>query len=231
VVRLAPPANGRDDWTVTTLYTFGAAGDGTGPTGGLIGDSSALYGTTRGGGSGGKGIVFKLTSPESGEGAWTETILYNFSGPDGDGPNGNLLMKGGNLFGTTAYGGDADMGTVFELKPPKPGHSEWRHSVIYSFTGVDGRLPYNGLTAGKDGSFYGTTVGGGVVGKYGHGTVFQLAPPGKGEKTWTESVLHSFDNKDGNSPGLVLIGKSGAIFGDAQYGSGHNTGTSFEILP
>jgi uncharacterized repeat protein (TIGR03803 family) len=231
VVRLAPPTNGQDAWTATTLYTFSAAGDGRGPTGGLLGDSSAIYGTARTGGSNDKGIVFRLTPPESGDVPWSETVLYAFNGADGDGPNSDLVAKGGTLFGTTAYGGAADRGTVFALKPPKAGHSEWRHSIIYSFTGPDGRLPYNGLTLGKDGTLYGTTVGGGVFGGYGHGTVFQLSPPAEGQKTWTESVLHSFDDKDGNSPGRVLLDKSGAIYGNAQYSAGKNTGNSFQILP
>jgi uncharacterized repeat protein (TIGR03803 family) len=231
VMSLAPPAARQSNWTATTLYTFSTTGDGHGPTGGLLGDSSAIYGTARTGGSNDKGIVFKLTPPESGDGAWTETILYNFNGADGDGPNSDLVVRGDTLFGTTAYGGTANRGTVFELKPPKPGHSEWRHSIIYSFTGPDGRLPYNGLTLDTDGTLYGTTVEGGVFGKYSHGTVFQLVPPAQGQEAWTESVLHSFDDKDGNSPGRVLIDKSGAIYGNAQYSAGKNTGNSFRILP
>jgi uncharacterized repeat protein (TIGR03803 family) len=231
IFRLAPPAAGQESWTASTLYAFSATEDGHGPTGGLTGDATALYGTTRSGGSSNQGIVFRLTPPASGDGTWTETILHDFSGTEGTSPNGDLVAKGGNLFGTTEHGGTADEGTVFELKKPKVGHSDWRHSVLYSFSGPDGDLPFNGLTPGKDGSLYGTTGEGGGFGKYGHGTVFQLTPPAKGEKTWTETVLHSFNNTDGNSPGLLLVTKTGAIYGNAQYGGRGNTGNTFQILP
>jgi uncharacterized repeat protein (TIGR03803 family) len=231
VIRLTPPAGRQGSWTASTICTFTADGDGRGPTGGLTGDSTALYGTTRSGGSGSQGIVFRLTPPGSGDGPWIETVLHSFSGTEGSSPNGDLVVKGGNLFGTTEHGGAADTGTVFELKKPKAGQSEWRYSMIYSFSGPDGDLPFNGLSAGKDGSLYGTTIQGGVIGKHGHGTVFRLSPPASGEKTWTEAVLHSFSDTDGNSPGLLLITKSGAVYGNAQYGARGNTGNTFEILP
>lgn len=231
IIQLTPPAGGEGNWTASTLYTFSADGDGHGPTGGLTGDSTVLYGTTRGGGSDNRGIVFRLMPPSSADGLWTETILHDFTGAEGTSPNGDLIVKGGNLFGTTEHGGPADMGTVFELKKPKAGETAWRHSVIYSFSGPDGDFPFNGLTAGKDGSLYGTTVEGGAFGKHGHGTIFRLTPPAKGEKTWTEAVLHSFNNTDGNSPGLLLLTKSGAIYGNAQYGARGNTGNTFQILP
>jgi uncharacterized repeat protein (TIGR03803 family) len=50
------------DWQVTILYQFTAATDGLGPTGGLVRDAAGnLYGTTQGGGTHNKGVVFKLT--------------------------------------------------------------------------------------------------------------------------------------------------------------------------
>jgi hypothetical protein len=44
-------------------------------------------------------------------------------------------------------------------------------------------------------------------------------------------VLHSFDDKDGNSPGLLLLDRSGTIYGGAQYGAHGNTGTAFQLIP
>jgi uncharacterized repeat protein (TIGR03803 family) len=177
------------------------------------------------------GIAYRLTPRSSGEGPWDETVLHTFSGADGSSPNGDLILKGHILYGTTAYGGTSDFGTVYALKAPSGKHDKWRQTVIYNFSGADGHLPYNGLTKGSDGSLYGTTVEGGTIGKHGYGVVFRLTPPATGEKTWTQTVLHSFDNKDGNSPGVVLLDKSGAIYGNAQYGARDNTGTAFEILP
>src|SRR3954464_2657597 len=63
-------------------------------------------------------------------------------------------------------------------------------SVLYNFSGQqgDGGIPYAGVVAGRDGSLYGATGYGGVVG---NGTVFQLKVPGIPSGPWTEAVLHS----------------------------------------
>jgi uncharacterized repeat protein (TIGR03803 family) len=107
----------------TILHTFTGSPDGAFPfLGALILDEAGnLYGTTADGGQpgcfgSGCGIVFEL-SP--GNGGWTETILYTFTG-GGDGANpyaGVLLDPQGNLVGTTFAGGSSNHGTVFELSP------------------------------------------------------------------------------------------------------------------
>ena len=56
--------------------------------------------------------------------------------------------------------------------------------VLYNFAGTpDGANPYAGLVL-HNGNLFGTTYDGGL---YGFGTVFELAPTGKG--TWKETVL------------------------------------------
>jgi uncharacterized repeat protein (TIGR03803 family) len=63
--------------------------------------------------------VFKLTPPAA-RGAWTETVLQTFTEQNGDGanPQADLVFgKDGKLYGTTANGGTAGKGTVFELTP------------------------------------------------------------------------------------------------------------------
>ena len=64
-------------------------------------------------------------------------ILYQFSGgADGNGPVGPLVLDAaGDLFGTTGYGGQNGVGTVFELKP---GGSNWTETVLHSFGPQDG---------------------------------------------------------------------------------------------
>ena len=108
------------NWTETILYEFtNANSDGSYPEAGLVEDPAGnLYGTTLHGGSSseGYGTVFKL-APATG-GGWTESILYSFTGTDGEWPFSNLILDAaGNLYGTTSEGGNAGFGTVFEITP------------------------------------------------------------------------------------------------------------------
>ena len=61
VFKLTPPAQQGGNWTKTTLHAFTGGNDGSGPSAGLIfGKGGVLYSTTAGGGSSGKGTVFKI---------------------------------------------------------------------------------------------------------------------------------------------------------------------------
>ena len=102
-----------------------ANGDGYAPEATLVFDGKGnLYGTTVAGGIAceppGCGIVFEL-SPES-NGNWNENALHEFDRSDGSFPASPLTFDGsGNLYGSTAYGGSAGNGTVFELTPRTDG--------------------------------------------------------------------------------------------------------------
>jgi len=64
-------------------------------------------------------------------GPWIQTVLHSFTGgDDGFQPHGGLIVgEGGELFGTTRFGGALWSGTVFELTPPlTPGHT-WTEKV------------------------------------------------------------------------------------------------------
>jgi uncharacterized repeat protein (TIGR03803 family) len=105
------PSNG--GWKYSLLYSL--TGNG-GPRGNLTMDRAGnLYGTTFQDGANGAGSVFKLIPSN---GAWTETDLYDFSGPDGANPMGGVTLDShGNLFGTTAYGGNFSCGVAYEITP------------------------------------------------------------------------------------------------------------------
>jgi len=102
----------------TVLRHLDGSTDGGSPIGGLMrGSDGALYGTASGGGSSGHGTVYGLNPDGTGF-----TVLKDFDGsPDGAFPFAGLFQAAdGNLYGTTAGGGEADAGVVFRLVFPGP---------------------------------------------------------------------------------------------------------------
>ncbi|HEX4160490.1 MAG TPA: choice-of-anchor tandem repeat GloVer-containing protein [Rhizomicrobium sp.] len=98
--------------------------------------------------------------------------------------------------------------------------------VVWSFgNGADGQAPYAGLiAAGKPGTFYGTTSGGGA---YHNGTLFSLDPATK-----AETVLWSFGNGfDGAQPYASVIDINGELFGTTTAGGNDDVGTVFSFNP
>jgi uncharacterized repeat protein (TIGR03803 family) len=97
----------------SVLHTFTRGTDGLHPlTGNLLLDSDGnLYGTCGGGGAYGQGIIYELDA------AGDETILYNFTGGiDGSTPFGGVIRDSkGNLYGTTACGGEYGVGVAYKL--------------------------------------------------------------------------------------------------------------------
>ena len=70
-----------------------------------------LYGTTMRGGTNDNGTIFRLTL----DGRFA-IVLHQFSGEDGENPEGTLIVgSDGNLYGTTLQGGDGDRGTIFRI--------------------------------------------------------------------------------------------------------------------
>ena len=224
VFELTPKGGG--GWTETVLHSFNDK-DGSAPYAGLIFDGAGnLYGTTLMGGHYVDGTVFKLT-PKGG-GGWTETVLHSFNdnGKDGFAPLAGLIFdEAGNLYGTTYGGGTYGYGTVFELTPKAGG--AWTETVLHSCNdnGKDGYESYASLILDAPGNLYGTTS---VGGAYGYGTVFELAPKAGGG--WTETVLLSFNDKDGFSVLASLIfDASGNLYGTTYAGGAYGYGTVFEV--
>jgi uncharacterized repeat protein (TIGR03803 family) len=153
-----------------------------------------------------------------------ETVLHNFTGDsDGGYPYAGVIRDaGGNLYGTTQFGGGncwnyMGCGTIFKIA--KTG----TFSVLYTFTGqIDGEFPSGGLILDASGNLYGTTGTGSV---FGCGTIFKL------ETTGTLTVLYSFGAKpDGCGPGASLIqDANGNFFGTTEVGGIYGYGTVFRL--
>jgi uncharacterized repeat protein (TIGR03803 family) len=211
--------------TPTTLAFFNGS-DGAGPQAALLLDGSGnLYGTTPGGGAYGAGTVFKLA-----RGSGTITALASFNGTDGANPYCGLVRDaGGNLYGTTMFGGAAGDGTVFELA-----RGSGTITTLASFNGTDGANPAAGLVRDRHGNLYGTTVAGGAYSNVnnGDGTVFELA-----QGSHTITTLGSFNASNfgiGSNGGeypyanLIMDG-SGNLYGTTELGGDVSNGTVFEV--
>jgi uncharacterized repeat protein (TIGR03803 family) len=215
----------------------GGPNDGQFPYAGLVRSGKVFYGTTLAGGNGdcpsGCGAVFSLTEPESATGHWTETILYNFHGSDGNAPYAGLVVGHGVLlYGTTGLGGSENLGTAFSLAPPSTPGGAWTETVLHNFgKDHDGANPEGGLKFGHDGALYGTTAYGG---RFRYGTVFKLIPPSSEGGAWIEEVLCSFTGgDDGSQPltALTINPSDGTLYGTTNGGGTAFDGTVFSLAP
>jgi len=103
-------------------------------------------------------VLLAITLTAGFSAAATYKKIYSFTGvPDGRDPATRLTFdSAGNLYGTTAAGGDFDLGSVFRVAP------DGTETILYSFSGgPDGFDPHGGVTNGADGSLCGTAVAGG----------------------------------------------------------------------
>ena len=194
--------------TYTDLHDFDCTVEGCQPAYPAIlaqGRDGNLYGTTDGGGSAGKGTVFKVTP------SGTFTTLYNFSGTDGANPDGGLVLGlDGNLYGTTRYGGTNNLGTIFKMTPGGT------LTTLHSFIASEGSEPRGGLVLGKNGSFYGTTCGFNVpwVG-------FSITSAGKFKQFTSPVPPCSFEP--------LILGNDGNLYGTSQAGGATYQGTVFRM--
>ena len=172
-----------------------------------------------------------LTPPSLVGAAWTESILWNFNSIVNDGFNplaGLMMDAGGNLYGTTMFGGTGRYGTAFELKRLSGG-ANWTESILVNFNNNNGANPQAGLVMDKTGNLWGTTFYGGAVGR---GTVFELVQTGIGGIT---KVAHSWISLDGTNlgsfPAAGLLVRNGKLYGTASHGGAFGFGTVFALSP
>jgi hypothetical protein len=252
VFELSPPQTKGGSWTEKVLYSFSGlvpwaiAADGSEPNGGLAFDNEGnIFGTAARGGSmiaacGGEGelcgcgAVFELIAPKQNGGAWTEDILYRFQGGlvDGAGPNGNLIIIGDKIYGTTYSGGGSQAGIFYSVQHV---NDRWVKTTLYTFLNDPSpNRPEGGLMAIKDGYLVGAAVDGGANLA---GALVQLTPPKPGGK-WGLVDLYDFERPPAAAVplGKLVPGRRDDFYGITQVGGtgqacNGGCGTVYEVSP
>ncbi len=163
-----------------------------------------------------------------------EKVIHVFSSGSADGisPNGGLIADSrGDLYGTTYEGGTYNYGAVFELI--RGANGAWSENILYNFNnnGSDGFYPAASLIPDTKGNLYGTTWAGGTSTSCpgGCGTAFELSSKAG---TWSETILHSFDNNgtDGAGPlSSLTFDTAGNLYGATSEGGQFGQGSLFEL--
>jgi uncharacterized repeat protein (TIGR03803 family) len=234
VFQLTP---GKGSWDFQVLYNFcpnnNCAG-GAVPNGPLRPDASGnFYGVTYGGGTFNKGAVYELSQSGS---SWSETALYSFcqqaNCADGEEPSGSLARDtSGNLFGTTAAGGNTcsksnvGCGVVYKIA------SDGTQTVLYSFCAhakcADGAAPVDAPYIAANGALIGTAQFGGNASS--DGVVWRLSGG-------AFATLHKFcgqgDCSAGSNPAAAPVSDAaGHLIGTTQYGGPNFGGVIYQITP
>jgi uncharacterized repeat protein (TIGR03803 family) len=203
----------------TNLHCFSEGTNGFDPMAGVIMSGGTLYGAVAFGGPGHSGTVFAVNTDGSGfTNLHSFTALSDSTNRDGAFPEGNLILSGDTLYGTTSFGGPGASGTVFRVNTDGSGFTN-----LYSFTGgSSGANPSAGVVLSGN-TLYGTTYGSGSANG---GTVFAVNTDGTGF-----TALHEFTGgkDDGYSAvaGLVLSGNT--LYGATFFGGAGDSGTVFAL--
>lgn len=194
---------------LTTLVNFDGE-NGAGPVGGLTFDESGtLYGTTVGGGPGGWGTVFSLTSG----GAFSNLASFDLVGNGGT-PNGRLTRgPNGQLYGATASGGQFGSGTIFSVS------ESGTLQTLANFDGMNGQYGIGGFVFDSSGTLYGMTQLGG-----GFGNIFRMTSDGEVENLFNFTGLNGLDASGG-----LISDAAGNLYGTTVLGGHFNSGTIFRI--
>ncbi|HEY1249867.1 MAG TPA: choice-of-anchor tandem repeat GloVer-containing protein [Thermoanaerobaculia bacterium] len=185
------------------IHDFNSGGDDGADPGAAIlaGSDGNLYGSTRSGGSGGFGTIFRIDLSDA------LATVHSFTGVDGREPNSQLLEGvDGNLYGPTSYstaGPGIVYGEIFRFHPPAGALD-----VLYAFPPPPAAHPLAGLVQAASGDFFGTASQGGAAS---NGSVFRLAGDVTDESV---SVVHDFQGDDGFTPALPLTrAADGSLYG------------------
>jgi uncharacterized repeat protein (TIGR03803 family) len=176
-----------------------------------------------------------------------QTQLFSFPCPtqqfsncsDGYDPNALIQASDGNFYGaaqlTTQGTSNPHGGTLFKITPSGQFTLLFTFSKNSSGQYLNGDNPASGLVEANDGFIYGTSFEGG---SNNDGVLFRIQKTGK-----NFSVVHTFCSSsncaDGISPGGLILGRDGSLYGTTFEGGSNNStcaplsgcGTIFKFTP
>jgi uncharacterized repeat protein (TIGR03803 family) len=184
----------------------------------LEGPDGTLYSTSEYEGPDYEGAIWRINKDGTGY-----VVLHSFSETGGDGyyPEGGLLQgSDGALYGTTAFGGAFDGGTVFKISPNGTGYT-----ILYSFNRTNtaqGHWPNGTLLEVSRGILVGAAYYGGPEDL---GLFYALGTDGS-----HYTVLHTLVGTEGADPVCGLSrGPDGTLYGTTSYGGDLDSGTVFRM--
>lgn len=195
----------------SVLHHFNAD-DGTNPSGSLSqANDGSFYGTTSSGGSHIGGTVFQFDA------SGNFSVITDFAAEHtGSTYAGVIQGSDGNFYGTWVNGGSHGYGAVFKLD------TSGNLSLLHEFSGGSGgSSPMAALVQVPDGSFYGTTVGGG---NNEAGTVFKIDSLGNFSTFYAfEGIIDAF------YPSSLIQANDGNFYGTTMGGGEYDFGTAFML--
>ena len=207
----------RDGTGLTERFQFGGAPGSFIQSALLLGSDGRLYGTARQGGTGDRGMVFRLETTGNGF-----AVLKQFgSSAEGDSPRGGVIEgPEGVLYGTTTAGGTNGGGTVFRLNRDGTGFLTLAH-----FGPDTGTNPLAQLLLSKDGALYGSCVAGGTTPT--NGTLWKVQTNGGG---FTLLKKFAANGTEGRRPFAPLTeGTDGMLYGVTDGGGTAEKGVIFKL--
>jgi uncharacterized repeat protein (TIGR03803 family) len=209
--------------SLSVLHSFSGP-EGETPAAPLVqGADGFFYGVAAHGGDftvspDGRGTAFRVDA------SGNLTTLHVFAGPEGAVPNSLIQARDGFFYGTTTYGGQAEIspgnGTIFRMDAA--GRVTVLHVFPYSIGG--GSSQPGPIVQGADGALYGGALGAFGTSAVG-GYIYRFDPI-----TGDFRHLHDFVGSDGAVPtGPLFQAADGFFYGTTNQGGLWNTGVIYKV--
>lgn len=196
---------------IDVLYDFDADANGYSPRGGVVLHGTNLYGTAANEPTSTVGTIYKYDILTD-----TYTKLHTFTGSpfdDGGVPLATPVVVGNTVYGTTLYGGNLNLGTVWKIDTDGTDYS-----VLYEYTnGTDTNSP-RGISYAEDRLWVVSAAGGTA------GSLLSLNLDGS-----DPVVTHQFDDPDGSYIVGAPLVKEGVVYGTAYGGGANGSGTLWSV--